>query len=244
MIGVQVLLFAALAQLVVGRNGVDLSIATTLSDWQCLVGEENVTYSIIRLYRNVGEVDANAVTSLQYATKVGITDLGGYMFPCVPNSPYSASKNITCPSAAEQIQSTLDMLHAGGIGFQGEADASAYSVLLNRLWVDIEDDVPAKYYDADPEVNQAFIAEYVAELNQRSIAVGIYVNKNGWQNIMANVEDYAQYPLWYPKYDGIDSMDFFVPFGGWTECQIKQTAGDSGLCKLSQVDSDYSLDAK
>lgn len=46
-------------------------------------------------------------------------------------------------------------------------------------------------------------------------------------------------PSRYPRYDGVDSMDFFSPFGGWTSVAIKQTAGDSGMCGISQVDTDY-----
>lgn len=238
MIGV--LFIVALLPLIVARNGVDLSIATTVSDWQCLA-DADITYSIIRLYRSLGAVDTNSPTTIQNANKVGITDLGGYFFPCMPSSPYAVSKNITCPSAADQIQSTLDMLHAENIGFHGEPNTGAYSILLNRAWLDIEDEVPAIYYDADPEANKPFLAEFVDELVKRSISIGIYSTKTYWQNIMGNVEGYSQYPLWYPRYDGINSMDFFAPFAGWTECTIKQTAGDSGLCKLSQVDSDYSL---
>jgi hypothetical protein len=34
-------------------------------------------------------------------------------------------------------------------------------------------------------------------------------------------------------------MDFFSPFGGWTSVAIKQTAGDSGMCGISQVDTDF-----
>ncbi len=49
-------------------------------------------------------------------------------------------------------------------------------------------------------------------------------------------------PLWYPRYDGIDSMDFFVPFAGWESVLIKQTGGDTYLCGISQVDSDYMED--
>jgi hypothetical protein len=44
----------------------------------------------------------------------------------------------------------------------------------------------------------------------------------------------------YPRYDGIDSMEFFTPFAGWEEVMIKQTAGDASWCGISQVDTDYS----
>jgi hypothetical protein len=50
------------------------------------------------------------------------------------------------------------------------------------------------------------------------------------------------YPLWYPRYDGVNSMDFFSPFAGWDSVMIKQTGGDVGYCSISQVDSDYMED--
>jgi hypothetical protein len=34
-------------------------------------------------------------------------------------------------------------------------------------------------------------------------------------------------------------MEFFAPFGGWGGVQVKQPAGDVGLCGVSQVDMDY-----
>ena len=56
---------------------------------------------------------------------------------------------------------------------------------------------------------------------------------------MGNIEGYGKYPLWYPRYDGVNSMDFFVPFADFTEVLIKQTGGDVGYCGITQVDSDY-----
>lgn len=235
-----ILVLLALVQTVYCRSGVDLSVATTVEDWQCLAGL-NVTFANIRVYRSLGEVDTNSPASILNAHKAGISNLGAYIFPCVQSSSYVVSKGITCPSAEEQIASTLEMLHAQKIFFEGEHPAPRNAVKLNRMWLDIEDEVPAKYYDADPEVNKPFVQSIVDRLTARNIPVGVYTTKTYWQNIMANVEGYGQYPLWYPRYDAVDSMDFFAPFADWTECAIKQTAGDSGQCKLTQVDSDFAL---
>lgn len=81
----------------------------------------------------------------------------------------------------------------------------------------------------------------VSELKFRRVPIGIYTTKTYWQNIMANVEGYSIYPLWYPRYDGVETMEFFAEFGGWKECFIKQTAGDANACNITQVDLDYSL---
>ncbi len=56
---------------------------------------------------------------------------------------------------------------------------------------------------------------------------------------MNNNLDFNMYPLWYPRYDNTNSMDFFQPFAGWNDVQIKQTGGDVAYCGLTQVDSDY-----
>lgn len=230
---------------VYSRNGVDLSVATTMDDWKCLTREKNVSFTIIRLYRSVGAVDSNAPQSLRLAAQAGLKDIGIYMFPCLSSSNYSLSHGIVCPSVKEQVQTSLDLLHHHGIMFQGEPTLSSSQsavIELNRWWLDIEDEVPSKYYDSNPQVNQNFIASIVSELTARKIPVGIYSTKTYWQNIMDNVAGYGQYPLWYPRYDNVDSMEFFQPFADWTSCAIKQTAGDAGFCGISQVDSDYALD--
>ena len=59
---------------------------------------------------------------------------------------------------------------------------------------------------------------------------------------MGGITDYSKYPLWYPRYDAIDNMDFFVPFSGWETVNIKQTGGSTYLCNISQVDNDYKED--
>ena len=56
---------------------------------------------------------------------------------------------------------------------------------------------------------------------------------------MGGISDYSQYPIWYPRYDGVDSMDFFQPFSGWENVSVKQTGGDTFLCNIAQVDSDF-----
>eukprot|EP01039_Chlorochromonas_danica_P000603 gene603-652_t len=240
-------------------NGVDLSVSTTIDDWKCLTREKNVSFTIIRLYRSVGAVDSNAPLTIRLADQVGLKDIGVYMFPCLSSSNYSLSHGIVCPSVKEQVQNSLDLLYHHGITFQGQPPASTSSttrtsssssssqssaiIELNRWWLDIEDEVPSKYYDSNPLVNQNFISSIISELTMRKIPVGIYTTKTYWQNIMDNVMGYgSQYPLWYPRYDNVDSMEFFQPFADWTSCAIKQTAGDVGFCGISQVDSDYAQD--
>lgn len=227
--------------------GVDLSVLTQSADWECLVNERNVTYAIVRAYRNTGLVDSNSTNSLHYAAQAGVKDLGIYMFPCVTTSSYAVSKNIVCPSPEEQVLETVKYLRENHVfikrNFPNSVDPTKIpknAVVVNRVWIDIEDESPAKYYDVDPVKNQDFIGKIVAALEKLYIPVGIYTTKTYWQNIMGNIEGYgAKYPLWYPRYDAVDTLDFFTPFVDFTEVKIKQTGGDVGYCGLSQVDSDY-----
>jgi hypothetical protein len=237
------LAIAFIAISVSAYTGVDLSVATNLTDWQCLVKDHSVTYTIIRAYRNVGLVDSNSPNSLKTALSAGVKDLSIYMFPCMPTSPYSISHQVSCPSAEQQVLDTVNLMKENNIrikrSLSDENDETDGSVVVNRIWLDIEDESPSLYYDADVTKNQAFIASIVAEIEKLKIPVGIYTTKTYWTNIMGNILGYGKYPLWYPRYDGVATLDFFAPFADWTEVKIKQTAGDSGFCGIKQVDTDY-----
>lgn len=243
-------IFVAGILLISAETGVDLSVATTPDTWACLVGKYEVNFSIIRTFRNKGLVDENAANTLFNAHNAGVKDLGAYIFPCVPSSAYATSNNITCESPTMQVMRTVEYLVENQIGVErvpveGQSASrtsvgtrsTAFSV--NRIWLDIEDEAPAKYFDVNPTVNQAFIAEMVNTLEKLQIPVGIYSTKTYWQNIMGNINGYGKYPLWYPRYDGVNSFDFFAPFADFESVQIKQTGGDAGWCGISQVDPDY-----
>lgn len=226
-----------------GVSGVDLSVQTSASDWKCLVQEHNISFAIIRSYRSVGQIDDNCAANLKHASRARVGDLGVYIFPCIPGAPYSTAHNITCDSAELQVRRVLNYLNENDIVYSRNRQNTKHgkydTVLINRVWLDIEDEVPSKYFDSNAANNQAFVATMVQELQNYGAPVGIYTTKTYWDNIMGNVEGYSQFPLWYPRYDGVDSFDFFAPFAGWDHASVKQTAGNSGFCWVTQVDSDY-----
>jgi GH25 family lysozyme M1 (1,4-beta-N-acetylmuramidase) len=226
-----------------GFTGVDLSVSTTSADWQCLASDHNVTYAIIRVYRSVGLVDSNSPTTLHTAASVGIKDLGVYMFPCMPTSTYSMNKQVVCAEPEQQVIDTVTFLKENKVIVDRSVDKKSLNsgyTMVNRVWLDVEDESPSTYYDANPVKNQEFMARIVAQLEKMNIPVGIYTTKTYWQNIMGNILGYGdKYPLWYPRYDDVSTLDFFVPFADFNEVKIKQTAGDSGFCGISQVDTDY-----
>ena len=129
------------------------------------------------------------------------------------------------------MRDSIAFLENNGISVRRSEDHSTRDKAepsVRRIWLDIEDEDPSKYYDSDVSVNQAAIADMVHAAEVEGVYVGVYTTKTYWTNIMGGVEDYAQYPLWYPRYDGENSMDFFEPFAGWERVYIKQTAGDAG----------------
>lgn len=175
--------------------GVDLSVKTIAEDWRCLTSEHSVSYAIVRIYRSTGVEDLNGGPSIKLAIDAGIKDVGAYMFPCMPTAPYTLSNNITCDSPEKQVANILQNLRSNNITIN--STQNMYSI--NRIWLDIEDEVPSKYYDADTAKNQAFIQEVVNALTKAKVPVGIYTTLTYWQNIMNNVEEYSQFDLWYPR---------------------------------------------
>ena len=240
-----ILIFVISILSVLSRQGFDLSVETTAETWSCLFSSTDDIFAIIRAYRNVGVVDINAPTSVKAAYSAGVRDLGVYIFPCIGESPYSKDNNITCASASNQVLDTVQALQKEGISIKGstiQPEESSTVALVNSVWLDIEDEVPSKYYAADPSVNQQFLADIVTALENLGITVGIYSTSTYWKNILNNVEGYgSNHSLWYPRYDNIDSFDFFEPFADWTvsSLKVKQIAGDVGLCGLSQIDLNY-----
>ncbi|KAJ1419800.1 glycoside hydrolase superfamily [Ochromonadaceae sp. CCMP2298] len=225
-----------------GRLGVDLSVPADEAAWSCLKDQE-IGYAIVRVYRSVGEIDTNSAATILSAHEQKLRDVGAYIFPCVQTSPYSMANNITCKSAELQLEETVHYLASNGIYF----DPRQGGVTLDRLWVDVEDESPSKYYDADPTANQIFMQALVGLATKLGLPIGMYTTKTYWTQIMADSEAYSGldsagryvHPLWYPRYDAVNSMDFFSPFAGWDRALIKQTGGDVGLCGLTQVDSNY-----
>jgi hypothetical protein len=184
--------------------------------------------------------------------------LSGYLFPCLPSSPFALSReDVECPSPRRQLEDTLAFLAAHQVQVartgsseekkkkKKEEEEKEAQPTLRRLYLDIEDESTAFYFDPDPAVNQQFVAELVAAAAELGVPLGFYTTSSYWDRIMGGTEEYSEprFPLWYPRWDGAADMDFFVPFGGWGGVQTKQTGGDVGLCGVQQVDLDFMLHA-
>ena len=243
------------------KLGVDLSVPTNVSTWSCIQKEGDVSFGIVRVYRSVGDVDQNAPQTIKDAFSSGLKDLSGYIFPCIGSASYAKENDISCDSPEDQMRRTVAFLEESGINIlrksysteasgknmhpsvtEPDNDLPLRAPLLKMLYLDIEDEQPSKYFDEDPAINQDFIGAMVNEAERLEVVIGFYTTMTYWDTIMGNTESFSAYPLWYPRWDGENSMDFFEPFAGWEKVTVKQTAGDAPLCGVSQVDLDYRED--
>lgn len=223
-----VVLFAVLGR-VSATLGVDMSVATTEETFICLA-TNGIAFVIPRVYRCVGETDPLGLESMQLALKQkNFKFVDGYIFPCVPDAPYNVQHNITCPSPSEQVKDTLTMLSALP-PLEGKL----------RLWLDVEDEQPNKYYSIVPDINVKLLSEMTSALEANGVSVGVYTTKTYWAQIMGNALGWGIYPLWYPRYDATNSMAFFEPFADFKGVFIKQTGGGTALCGIT-LDTDYML---
>ncbi len=247
-----VILITTLILLVVSvgaRIGYDLSVPADAQTWTCLRDAialgDGPAFAIVRVFRNIGEIDTNAATTLRSATDAGMGDLGAYIFPCIAQAPYSLANNNTCGSAEDQVVKSLQYLESNRVfvkGYNDDKGTRGKDTILNRIWLDIEDEQPSKYFSENISDNTDFLKKMVSKLEGLGVTVGIYTTKTYWENIMGNVKGYGSHALWYPRYDGENTYDFFEPFADFTitSLMIKQTGGNVEICGLSQVDSDFS----
>jgi hypothetical protein len=209
----------------------------------CLLQEEKAAYLIIRSFRNVNLVDMNSATTIQYVSQDASFDMKQvniYMFPCVSNAPYSQANNITCSTPKQQVTNTLAYLQENNIYLTSTTGFQENEIVIGgKVWIDIEDEVPSKYYSPNVQDNQAMLKEMVDALLSLNLEVGIYTTSTYWKNIMDDISGYGQYDLWYPRYDSTNDFTFFQEFADFESVTIKQTMGNVKVCDIPQVDSDW-----
>ena len=102
------------------------------------------------------------------AFAAGVNDLDVYFFPCIQSSAYSSSHNITCLSPKEQVGEVVAYLNKNNIGFGTETG----KLSVGRVWIDVEDENPPRYYDLSPTVNQNFMSELVSAWSNNQVNIG------------------------------------------------------------------------
>jgi hypothetical protein len=102
---------------------------------------------------------------------------------------------------------------------------------IEALWLDVEQ---TGLTIADVDRDLALCDRYLSQ------PTGIYSGRWYWiQQHWLNNTKWADRDLWDSRYDGVDDADVnFVPYGGWTQCQVKQYAGTSAIGSVRQIDLD------
>ena len=113
-------------------------------------------------------------------------------------------------------------------------------IKINHLFILVEDNIPNRFYDINATANAAFLHGIANAAFLNEIKFGISTTKSDWENIYVKERTVpnklAQSLLWLPRFDGIDSMDFFGPFSGFSHIYMKQTSG--GSADLRRIGSD------
>lgn len=110
---------------------------------------------------------------------------------------------------------------------------------IRRLWLDVEDQAASKY---DTPTCNAKVQAALDLCGTYPVTggkpTGIYTGRWFWvnPNFMANTTVFSDRDLWDSDYNGIETTDGFVPYGGWQARAIKQYAGTSTLAGIGGVD--------
>lgn len=247
------------------RMGVDLSIFLTVNNWRTMFPSPatNRNFAIIhgQFYNNTVNIPGlNAIAS---AWTAGVVDLSLYFYPCHPSSVYVSSTSTLCPSATEQLNSLITTLNSRGIAFFNVSsflpenatamqnnpynypnvwNATSPKIILNRLFINLEDTTPNQYFSLNHYENVDFLNEFVNATQAMGIELGVYTTVLDWNNIMTEVVEkrrvyylskntftevnpFSFLKLWTPRYDQLQDMSFFAAFAGWNSTFIKQTSG-------------------
>lgn len=269
-------LLLSLFALSLARTGVDLSILVSTTSWKALFPSPaaNKNFAIIHLGFYNNTINPDGLITIQNAWKAGIQDLSVFVYPCMPNSSYVKSNNATVlgcpPDAGQQIDKMINILAQHGIYFRNASwGMEPYAlpnttVVLQTLYVNLEDTVPNLYFSSKHSENMAFLSTIVNHAASKSVDIGIYTSLLDWQNIFMNkspngqwayaaaassssitVNPFASKKLWTPRYDQLADMSFYSPFGNWSTVQVKQMTGgakDARRIGNSRVCTDYVVD--
>lgn len=222
-------------------TGVDVStISMTISTWEKLITSSSISFAVIHLYNYNETVHHFAVNNVLTAWGAGIHDISVLMYPCVNTSRYSASRPVgdSCSSASMHLEDIVNTLAFNNIYFRNVAAANdtipGAAARVQTLFVNVEDNVPNRYYSNDVSDNRRYLRDLVNAAYQRGIRVGVYTTLRDWNNIMQGAgsdattsNPFSVLPLWTPRYDQINSFDFFGSFHGWSAPYMKQTTGGS-----------------
>eukprot|EP01121_Diplochlamys_sp_Union-15-3_P020375 TRINITY_DN7936_c0_g1_i1.p1 TRINITY_DN7936_c0_g1~~TRINITY_DN7936_c0_g1_i1.p1 ORF type:complete len:236 (+),score=39.88 TRINITY_DN7936_c0_g1_i1:38-709(+) len=204
------LLFFALFILEVKSYGVDVSSLISVDSFNCLKSKGFGDRVVVRISREGGEIDSNAVATLKNAATAGYPQIDGYIFPCYKCDP------------VVQVNNAINNLRSHGANF-------------SMIWWDIE-----WGGQGTCDENVSWLEKAIAQGQALGLKMGVYANWNSWVALMCTWTGASHLPIWYPHYEVPENPSFsdFRPFGGWTKPFGKQFKGTTALCD-AEVDENY-----
>lgn len=88
------------------KLGVDLIKPLSVEEWTAL----NADFAVVRVINEDGTIDGTGIRNLRAALEANMTELSGYMYPCVQSSYYARVQGVTCLDPAEQIEALVKAL--------------------------------------------------------------------------------------------------------------------------------------
>nr|QNJ46231.1 GH25 muramidase [Blackwellomyces cardinalis] len=179
---------------------------------------EGFTRAIFRGYQEAcsqgGRVDPTFLPSYKNAQKAGYKDFDAYFFPCTG----SGNK---CKPYAKQIGELVDAIEGNQLA-------------IRRIWIDIETDKVCNAFNWGAEGNIQEAKKLIAAVRGTKRDFGIYTSATQWENIFGSrtVELAKDVPLWFAKFDNVETLELKTPFGGWTKADAKQYTDKSASKKF------------
>ncbi|KAJ4164829.1 hypothetical protein LMH87_006484 [Akanthomyces muscarius] len=198
-------------------HAVDSSSEVSVDIYKKALGQ-GFTRAIFRGYQEAcsqgGRVDPTFVPSYKNAVAAGYKDFDAYFFPCT-------GKANKCKPYATQLRELLDTI-------------SAQKLAIRRIWLDIETDKVCNPFDYGAQGNIAEAKKLVAAFRDAKHDWGVYTSPTQWESIFGSksVELAKDVPLWFAKFDNVETLDLKTPFGGWTKADAKQYTDQSASKKF------------
>lgn len=213
--GTVLLAFASVASAL--THAVDSSSEVSTDIYKKALGE-GFTRAIFRGYQEAcsqgGRVDPTFLPSYKNAQAAGYKDFDAYFFPC------TGSKN-KCKPYDKQIGELVDAIHGN-------------KMAIRRIWIDIETDKVCNPFDYGAKRNIEEAKKLIAAVRATKYDFGVYTSPTQWTSIFGSKDVVLakDAPLWFAKFDNVETLDLATPFGGWTKADAKQYTDKSASGKF------------
>lgn len=205
-----VLAFAGAASAL--THAVDSSAEVSVDTYKKALGQ-GFTRAIFRGYQEAcslgGRVDPTFLPSYKNAVTTDYKDFDAYLFPCTG----SGNK---CKPYDKQVGELVDAIRKDRMN-------------IRRIWVDFEKNKVCNPFNWDAKRNQYEAKKIIDAVRATKLDFGVYSSAAQWEAIFGS-RDFVlakDVPLWFAKFDNVETLDLATPFGGWTKADAKQYTDQS-----------------